>query len=76
MSYYNKHNNELNCILNEETKAKEDLEKLKTNDQLNDNKICDFRTIFLQNKINKLHYKIKDIMIGNHHDPNDDNTIA
>ncbi len=76
MSYYNKHDNELNCILQEETKAKEDLVKLQNNCKSNNNKICDFKAIFLQNRINKLHHKIKDIMIGNHPDPNDGNNIA
>ncbi|MBR1944119.1 MAG: hypothetical protein IJ848_01440 [Alphaproteobacteria bacterium] len=73
MPYYNKHNNKLNCILNEEMKAKEDLNRLQNNCKLNSSKVCDFQTIFLRNKLNTLHHKIKDIIMGNQ---NDDNTIA
>lgn len=73
MSHYNKNSSKLNCILNEEIKAKEDLEKINNNSKSQNNNICDFNAIFLQNKINKLHREIKNIMTGK---PDSDNTVA
>lgn len=73
MSHYNKNSSKLNCIINEEIKAKEDLEKINNNSKLQNNNICDFNAIFLQNKINKLHREIKNIMTGK---PDSDNNIA
>ena len=70
MSFYNKDNSKLIDILDEEQKTKKDLEKI--NKSTNSN-ICDFKSIFLQNKINKLHSKIKDIMLGS---TDNDNNIA
>ncbi|MBR1944107.1 MAG: hypothetical protein IJ848_01370 [Alphaproteobacteria bacterium] len=75
MPYYNKPNNELKYILKEEINAKNDLSRLQSNCKSNSNKVYDFKFICLQNKINTLHHKIKDIMIGNT-SPKDDNTIA
>ena len=71
MSYYSKNNNKLNGILNEAIKTKEELEKL--NNKKQNSNVCDFNAIFLQNKINKLHKEIKNIMTGK---PDNDNTIA
>ena len=70
MSFYNKDNSKLIDILDEEQKTKKDLEKI--NKSTNSN-ICDFKSIFLQNKINKLHSKIKHIMLGS---TDNDNNIA
>lgn len=73
MSFYNKHDSKLKCILNEEIKTKEDLEKINNNNKTQNSNICDFNAIFLQNKINKLHHEIKNIMTGK---PDNDNNIA
>ena len=73
MFIYNKDKSKLSDILNEEGQLKKDLERLnKNNQQLNSN-ICDFKSIFLQNKINKLHSEIKNIMLGK---SDNDNNIA
>lgn len=72
MSCYNKNDSKLKFILNEEIKAKEDLEKFNNNKIQNSN-VCDFNAIFLQNKIKKLHNEIKNIMTGK---PDNDNNIA
>lgn len=72
MSIYNKDNSKLNDIVQENLKLTKDLEVINNNKKTNSN-ICDFKSIFIQNKIKKLNSKIKNIIMGK---PNNDNNIA
>lgn len=74
MSIYNKHNSEIKRILDEETKINEDLQNLNNSKKNTNSRVCDIQSIFLQNKLNKLHGALKDIMTGNK--PDNDNNIA
>lgn len=73
MSFHSKNDCKLKFILNEEMKIKKDLEKINNNKKIQNSNVCDFNAIFLQNKINKLHHEIKNIMTGK---PDNDNNIA
>ena len=73
MSCYNRNDCKLKGILTEEKKIKENLEKINNNSTTQNNNVYDFNAIFLQNKINKLHHEIKNIMTGK---PDNDNNIA